>query len=121
MGEKGDGKGGGNGGGGNGGGSSSSSSAAAGGGGGGGGSGGGGGAGEKKKEPKDPTGANIFKSSGQGIDPRPITPKEQSLMRDLLHKKYAPDQADVAWKESQQMDSAAYRELLAGLEREVGM
>ncbi|MBU6423701.1 MAG: hypothetical protein KGQ88_06685, partial [Chloroflexi bacterium] len=93
MGEKGDGKGGGNGGGDA---SSSSSSSASGSGGGGG--GGGGGAQKKDKEPKDPTGADIYKSSGEGIDPRPITKHEKDLMRDLLHKKYAPDQADVAWK-----------------------
>ncbi len=113
MGEKGDGKGGGNGGG-DGGGSSSSSSSS-------GGGGGGGGGGQKKdKDPKDPTGADIYKSSGEGIDPRPITQREKDLMRDLLHKKYAPDQADVAWKESEKLDGAAYRELLGGLQREVG-
>ncbi len=91
-----------------------------GGGGNGGGGGGGGGGGQKSGEPKDPTGASIYKSSGVGIDPRQITPKEKTLMRDLLHKKYAPDQADVAWKEAEKMDNAAYRELLAGLQREVG-
>lgn len=80
----------------------------------------GGGSQKKDKPPADSLGLNNLKSTGTGIDDRPITQSEKDLMRDLLLKKYGRDQADIAWKESQQLDNAAYRELLAGLKRELG-